>query len=83
MQAYELLYYVYLLFYGVYASMRIACGRFTGSHWRLFSLLCPALLLLQGVCLQLWSVEGVWLLYPLIVHLPVALALILNRRARK
>ena len=47
------------------------------------SLLCPALLLLQGVCLQLWSVEGVWLLYPLIVHLPVALALILNRRARK
>ena len=82
MQAYELLYYVYLLFYGVYASMRIACGRFTGSHWRFFSILCPALLLLQGVCLQLWGVDGVWLLYPLIVHLPIALALILNRRVR-
>lgn len=79
MQVFELLYYVYLLFFGVYVSMRIACGRLKGGQRRFFMLLCPALLLLQGVCLQFWGVDGVWLLYPLIVHLPIALALILKQ----
>ena len=79
MQVFELLYYVYLLFFGVYVSMRIACGRLKGGQRRFFVLLCPALLLLQGLCLQFWGVDGVRLLYPLIVHLPIAQALILRR----
>lgn len=82
MQVFELLYYVYLLFFGVYVSMRIACGRFTAGQWRFFACICPALLLLQGLCLQIRGIDGVWLLYPLIVHLPIVLALILFRRVK-
>ena len=82
MQAYELLYYVYLLFFGVCASMRIACGPFTAREWRRFAFACPALLLLQGLCLQLWGSDGVWMLYPVIVHLPIVLGLTLLQGAR-
>ena len=34
MQAYEILYYIYLVFFGVYVSMRIACGRLKGGQRR-------------------------------------------------
>ena len=79
MRTYELLYYIYVLFFGVYVSMRISCGRFSAREWRFFALICPALLLLQGICLQFGGIDWVWMLYPLIVHLPIALALIWNR----
>lgn len=75
----DILYYVYVLFYGAYVSMRIACGRFTAREWRFFAVICPLLLLLQGLYLHLGGMESVWLQYPVIVHLPIVLALIGNR----
>lgn len=71
----DILYYIYVLFFGVYISLRLACGQFSARQWRLFSLLCPALLLLQGVCLQIFGMERVWLIYPLIAHAPIVLHL--------
>lgn len=77
---YEVLYYIYILVFGAYASLRIACGSLHRRNWRLMGLLCPCLLLLQGLCLSLWSMDTVRLLYPLIAHLPIILILILHRK---
>lgn len=77
MQIHDILYYVYILFFGVYVSLRIACGAFSLRHWRLFASAAPVLLILQGICLQLWGIEQVWAFYPLITHLPLLLLLIL------
>lgn len=49
--------------------------RMKGQHWRVFCILCPVLLLLQGLCLQLWWMEAVRMLYPALVHLPLAAVL--------
>ena len=81
MGIHDLLYYVYVLFFGVYVSLRIACGAFALRHWRLFAASAPVLLALQGVCLQWKGVEQVWAFYPLIAHLPLLLLLILPGRA--
>lgn len=75
--AYELLYYIYILLFGVYASLRLSCGAMAARHWRVFCGASPLLLLLQGVCLQIWDMDVVRLLYPFITHLPVFLALLL------
>ena len=74
---YDALYYIYVLFFGVYVSLRIAHGSLEAREWRLFICLCPALLLLQGACLQIWDMDRVRLLYPLITHLPTLLVYIL------
>ena len=78
----DILYYIYVLFYGVYVSMRIACGRFTTREWRFFAVICPLLLLIQGIYLHLGGIDSVWLQYPMIVHLPIVLALIGERRVK-
>lgn len=79
---YDVLYYVYVLFFGVYVSIRIACGTVSAKGWKVFAALCPLLLILQGICLQLFGMDMVWRLYPAIVHLPLALCLILVLRAK-
>ena len=73
----DLLYYVCILFFGVYSALKLACGSFTRKHRNLFILLCPALLIVQGILLELLGIEWVWRLYPLIVHVPIVLAFIL------
>jgi len=74
---YDILYYIYVLFFGVYVSLKIACGTVAGREWRLFAVISPALLIFQGIFLQLCGFDMVWMLYPCIVHLPITLALIL------
>lgn len=72
---YDVLYYVYVFVFGTFVSMRIACGAFARRMWRLYALLCPAMLIVQGIALGLCGMDGVWRLYPLIVHLPLMLIL--------
>jgi len=74
---YDLLYYTYILIFGVYSAMKLACGCFARKQGSLFALLCPALLLVQAVLLEFLGIEWIWRLYPLITHLPIVLALIL------
>lgn len=79
---YDLPYYIYILLFGVYVSMRLSCGAFQAREWRIFVVACPVLLLLQGIGLQLWGMERLWLIYPLIAHLPMALLLMLWLKAK-
>lgn len=79
---YEVLYYVYVLFFGVYISLQIVHGRLEAREWKLFLGLCPVLLIIQGACLQLCDMDRVRILYPLITHLPTLLAYILLLKAR-
>ncbi len=76
----DLIPYIYVLFFGEYVAMRIACGAVKVRERRVLCVLCPALLLLQGVLLALRDVETVRLLYPLLVHLPTALVFVLLLR---
>jgi len=78
----DLPYNLYVLLFGVYVSLRVACGAMSARHWRLFSLLCPALLLLQGAVLQLFGVQAVRMAYPFITHLPLVLAMMLALRVK-
>lgn len=80
--AYELIYYIYVLLFGVYVSMKIACGALSRREWQIFGGLCPVLLALQGLCLLLWDIDRVRLLYPLITHLPTMLAFVLLLRVK-
>lgn len=82
MTAYDLLYYVYVLVFGVYASMRMACGAPNDRFWRAASVLCASLLLAQGVSLHLAGENGVRTFYPLLTHLPIMLTLWLVMKAR-
>lgn len=82
MLLYELLYYAYILIFGIYVSMKLLHGSFTSREWRSFALLCPAMLLLQGACVWIWGMDQVRLLYPLITHLPTVLVCILLFKAR-
>ena len=79
---YDLVYYIYILFFGAYASLRIACGPLNKRAWRLLGGICPALLIIQGLCLQLWDINLLWQIYPLVVHLPIVLAIIAVLRVR-
>lgn len=73
----DMLYYIYVLLFGTYVSLRIAAGGFSSREWRLFIAVCPALLILQGVLLQMQGIGRVWALYPLLTHLPLLLILVL------
>lgn len=79
---YDVIYYVYVLFFGVYVSLKIAHGSLEAREWKLYIGLCPLLLLLQGTCMQIWGMDRVRLLYPLITHLPTMLAYILLLKIR-
>ena len=79
---YEVLYYIYVLVFGVYVSLKLACGKLGAREWKAFALTSPVLLLLQGLCLQAWDISQVRLLYPLITHLPMLLVCILALKVR-
>lgn len=72
----DLVYYTYVLLFGVYIAVRIACRSISRKAWRLYGVLSLLLLLVQAVCLRAFGMGGVQMLYPLIGHLPVALTLI-------
>lgn len=78
----DLLYYIYILLFGVYSAMRLACGSMSRKHWNLFAILCPVLLLVQGILLELLDIDWIWRLYPLITHLPIVLAFMLHLRVK-
>jgi len=71
--SYDLPYNIYVLIFGVYVSMKTACGSLSAKQWQLFLVSCPLLLMLQGAVLLLWDAGVVRLLYPLITHLPIIL----------
>lgn len=77
MLIYDILHYIYVFLFGAYVSLRIALGAFTLKEWRLWATACPVLLILQGVLLLAQGIERVWALYPLLVHLPLLLILVL------
>ena len=74
---FDTLYYVFILFFGVYSATKLVRGSFTRREWSLFGILSPVLLLIQGILLDLLGFEWIWRLYPLIAHLPIVLAFIL------
>ena len=82
MISHDILYYIYILIFGAYCSVKIACGKICVRERRALLMLCPALLLLQGLGLQLLNEEALWKLYPLIAHLPIILTLIFCLKCR-
>ena len=78
----DILYYIYILLFGVYSATKMACGSFAQKQKNLFCLLCPALLIVQGIMLEFLGIEWIWRLYPLIAHLPIALVFILFLRVK-
>jgi len=79
---YEWIYYIYVVFFGIYISFRLACGTFVSKHWKMLGLSCAMLLLTQGLVALLHSVETVRMLYPFITHLPLAALLSLAFSAK-
>lgn len=79
---YDVLYYIYVLLISAYTSIKIGCGVFSARERRAFVVLCPLILILQGICLQFWGMKMVWTVYPLITHLPIMLLLTLYFKAR-
>lgn len=78
----DILYYIYILLFAEYVSIKVACGSVASREWRVFALICPLLLILQGVCLHLFGMNAVWMLYPLITHIPTVLAIIFLLKAK-
>ena len=72
----DVVYYIYILLFGAYVSIKIARGKIGKKEWQVFCILCPLLLLLQGVGLQALGMEKLRMIYPLITHLPLLLGLV-------
>lgn len=79
---YDVLYYAYILFFGTYVSIRLACGCVAAKEWKSVLCLGLALLMAQGMTLQMWGIDMVWKLYPAIVHLPITLTIIFVLKAK-
>lgn len=69
--------YGLVLIFGLFLSTHIAGGWDTQQQKTLVFILCPVFLLIQAGCYWLWGVQIVEQLYPLIIHLPLVLILIL------
>ncbi len=69
--------YVLVLIFGLFLSVFISGGWETDWQKRLVFLLCPVFLAVQGICSLLWDLQFTQKLYPLIVHLPLVLILVL------
>lgn len=69
--------YGLVLLFGVFLSAHIAGGWDTSRQKYLIFALCPLSLLVQSLSCLIWSVGYTQKIYPLIVHLPLILALIL------
>lgn len=72
----ELVDYCLVLVFGVFLSVDISGGWKTKNQRNIIILMCPILLLLQGAGFQLLGLDEIKKLYPLVVHLPLVLALI-------
>ena len=72
--------YGLVLLYGLFLSVFIAGGWESGRQKRIVWMLCPVLLLVQSLCWLLLGENVVRKLYPLIVHLPLVLILVLVLR---
>lgn len=74
--------YTLVLFFGIFLSLGIA-GNSHGSRQRwIFAVVSLVLFALQGACFLIGGVEIAKRLYPLVVHLPLALALTLLMKKR-
>lgn len=62
--------------------MHMVCGAPNARFWLIAGILCPALLLAQGICLHFCGANGVRMIYPLIAHLPMVLSLRFAMNAR-
>ena len=78
----DIIYYIYILLFAVYICMKIGCGTIGAGQWRVYAVACPTLLLIQGICLQVFGMDRLWMIYPLITHLPMALGLIFLLKVR-
>ena len=74
--------YGLVLIYGLALSVDIAGGCETARQKRLIWLLCPVFLLVQSLGWFLLGEAGVKRIYPLIVHLPLVLILVLALQKR-
>lgn len=74
--------YGLVLLYGLFLSTNIAGGWKDKRQKRYIFMLCPLLLLVQGVCWWMLGVSTVRQLYPLITHLPLVLILIFVLKKR-
>ena len=75
-------YNIYVLLFGTYISIRIACGHLGVRQLRLFSFVSPALLLIQGILMSLFNADTVRFLYPLVTHLPLIIILVLREKRK-
>ena len=66
----------FVLIFGLFLSFGIACGWDNRREKRIVLILCPVLLLIQGLFWLLWGTQTVQKLYPLIAHLPLVLVLV-------
>lgn len=72
----EMFNYGLVLIYGLFLSVDIAGGWKSRRQQGLIFALCPAFILLQGICTILIGTEGVRQFYPALVHLPLVLILV-------
>lgn len=69
--------YALVLLYGLFLSVHISGGWSDNQAKKLVYLLCPLFLLLQGLCWLLWGIDVTRRIYPLVIHLPLVLTLML------
>lgn len=67
-----------VLFFGAALSVSIAGGCKSRREWTLLFALCPVFLALQTVSWLVWGLDATKYIYPLLVHLPLLLILILG-----
>ena len=72
----EMLNYVLVLIFGVVLSAALTGGGTRGRQRQILGILCIFLLLVQALCYFTWGVTAAERLYPVVIHLPLVLALI-------
>ena len=74
--------YGLVLIFGLFLSVFISGGWADQRQKRLVWTLCPLFLAIQSPCWLLWGEDAVKQIYPLIVHLPLVLILVLGLKRR-
>ena len=76
-QALQMFNYALVLIYGLLLTVGVAGGCATSREKRMVGLMCPVFLVLQSAAGLLLGVSAAERLYPLLVHLPLVLLLVL------
>lgn len=76
-QALQTFNYALVLIYGLLLTVGIAGGCATSREKRMVGLMCPVFLVLQSAAGLLLGVKATVQLYPLLVHLPLVLLLVI------